>query len=230
MSNEVWESVELDVYWMSYEVSNLGRVRRLKNDGSFYYLAMAKAPNGYRTVCLSAGGKMKGISVHRLVALTFLEPPTDKQRNEVNHKNGNKSDNRVENLEWCTRKENLEHAVKTGLSNQKGENHPRATLMEEEVIEIREAYAKGAKRGVLAKKYNVSATTIKRVVIGEVYKNVGGSITHRAKGVIPKVPFEKIWEYHIGGFSHREIAEKLDMNHYTVKSRINQYKAKLKDS
>ena len=69
--------------------------------------------DGYRKVSLSANGHSRSIKVHRLVALAFLPNPQNKP--DVNHKDGNKANNCLNNLEWCTEKENVRHAVRTGL-------------------------------------------------------------------------------------------------------------------
>ena len=68
--------------------------------------------NGYQRVTLKINGERKMYSVHRLVALTFLDKPIDK--NYINHKNNNKLDNRAENLEWCTQSYNIKYAFQNG--------------------------------------------------------------------------------------------------------------------
>lgn len=73
--------------------------------------------NGYKTVTIVLDGKHKRFSLHRLIAETFIYNPEDKPC--VNHKDGNKANNSVDNLEWCTHKENSNHAVKTGLITNK---------------------------------------------------------------------------------------------------------------
>lgn len=78
--------------------------------------------DGYRRVTLTMGGKSKHFGVHRLVAMAYINNP--KAAPEVNHKDGNKENNDVSNLEWVTTRENIQHAIKLGLrENRPGHSH-----------------------------------------------------------------------------------------------------------
>ena len=99
----MWRQVE--GFEDAYEVSSDGRVRNVRNGN---LLAGSISANGYVRVSLSANGRSKQTSVHRLVAEAFVEKPVGK--GEVNHKNGDKQDNSAENLEWVSRSENVTHA------------------------------------------------------------------------------------------------------------------------
>lgn len=92
-----------------YSISNDGQVR---NDKTNKILSQSTQQD-YKHVTLNIDGKAKRMKVHRLVAQTFLENPENKPY--VNHKDGNRSNNDVSNLEWVTPSENTKHAVKTGL-------------------------------------------------------------------------------------------------------------------
>lgn len=114
---EIWKAVP--GYEDLYEVSNYGRVRSADHYVNHYYgarlvrgklLKPQLARNGYLVVSL--GRKDKHRLVHRLVAEAFL--PREKEQIEVNHKNLIKTDNRVENLEWTTKHENMQHAHDNG--------------------------------------------------------------------------------------------------------------------
>jgi hypothetical protein len=106
MSNtETWKDVS--GYEGRYQVSDQGRVRSLLT-GKVLSLARPRANMRYMTISLGSRNNRKTFLVHRLVAVCFLAQPEGST--EVNHKNGNREDNRAENLEWCTRKENVKHA------------------------------------------------------------------------------------------------------------------------
>ena len=102
---EVWKQY-LDT---NYEVSNLGNVR---NKNTKVILSQEDTGNGYLCVGLQMDkGVYKKPRVHRMVAMAFLEFQRTEERNEVDHINGNKSDNSVDNLRWCTHKENMNNPV-----------------------------------------------------------------------------------------------------------------------
>lgn len=91
-----------------YQVSDQGEVRRKFKKGYRQLKPSSSQPSGYLSVCLHKDGKKKTKTIHRLVAETFLEQPSKEY--EVNHKDGNKLNNNLSNLEWVTQKANIDHA------------------------------------------------------------------------------------------------------------------------
>ncbi|MBQ0112046.1 MAG: HNH endonuclease [Bacteroidales bacterium] len=105
--NEIWKDVVN--YEGLYQISNKGNVKRLYKNGS----RIVKPSNRlYQDVDLSKNGVHKRQAIHRLVALHFIPNPNPNIKKEVNHIDGNKHNNCVENLEWVSQKENQEHAEK----------------------------------------------------------------------------------------------------------------------
>ncbi len=144
---ENWKHIK---EYPKYEISDLGRVRNIKS-GRFNKPAMHGGNLGrqYQFVDLYDHGKHKMFDIHRLVALHFIRSVGGK--NEVNHKNGIKTDNRVENLEWVDSSENKKHAYAHGLIKQtKGKRGQNITLV--------------VKRNLWSHGYNV--TRINRSIFG----------------------------------------------------------------
>ena len=112
MQEEIWKDIE--GYEDLYQVSNLGRVRRLKfinkttNKYQERIVAITDNGEGYKIVSLCKNGKRKNYYIHRLIATYFI--PNKENKLEINHIDGNKNNNNINNLEWCTRSENLIHA------------------------------------------------------------------------------------------------------------------------
>lgn len=107
--NEIWKTVK---DYKTYEVSNCGNIRK-KLKSKYRNLKPFIDKDGYLKVCLCENNIRKYRFVHRIVAINFIDNPQNKET--VNHKDGNKQNNNVVNLEWATVKEQNNHALKTGL-------------------------------------------------------------------------------------------------------------------
>ena len=125
--NEIWK--DIPGFEGLYQVSNLGRVKSLPKktwNGRGYYVSTEKIlkPNtlakGYYQVELKRDSQRCCLQVHRLVAITFIQNPNPSEYNQVNHLDGNKQNNRVDNLEWCNNGMNQRHAWATGLQKVSG--------------------------------------------------------------------------------------------------------------
>ena len=151
----IWKDIKC--YEGFYQVNNLGKVKSLVRKGNLKerILKPSVGLNKYLHVVLCKNGQLKTFSVHRLVAEAFILNPNN--RSCINHKDGDKLNNKVWNLEWATYKENMRHADTTGLRNVKGEAHSLAKLTKADVIQIRES---NLKQNKLAKIYKVSQSLI----------------------------------------------------------------------
>lgn len=158
--SEVWKPIPgCD----THQVSSLGRLKHKDR------ITLGSKNNfGYCNKALAINGKRKTCKVHRLVLLAFVGP----SELMANHKNGIKSDNRLENLEYVTARENTLHACRIGLNPpMKGERHGKNKLKESDVKRIiRMRLRKQASIRVLAKHYGVSTTTIWHIQIGKIWK------------------------------------------------------------
>lgn len=170
----------------SYEVSTLGNVRsvdRYRNGRApgFQYLKCGKLLKpGKRGEYLSVsiaynGGIKRHAFVHRLVAETFIPNPENKPT--VNHKDGDKHNNRLDNLEWATYAENHRHAVEMGLSKPAppltcGSKCYKAKLKEADIPVIRKMLADGMKSREIGKIYSVNERTIRSIRDGVNWKQV----------------------------------------------------------
>lgn len=164
----MWKSIADD-----YEVSTDGQVRSWKS-GTPKLLKPQSTKYGYLEVGLYIDGKHKHCSIHRLVAEAFIPNPDGKP--QVNHLNGIKTDNRVENLEWCTNAENHRHAYAAGLQiAPQGEDSCRSKLTNEQARYVRDN-PNGLTRKALAEQFGVNEGTVSAIQLGKIYKTAGGSV------------------------------------------------------
>jgi DNA endonuclease I-hmuI len=172
---EVWKDIKgFEAY---YQISNLGRVKRLSVKCGTVILkekirSLSTTLDGYVKVRLQHGSKDVTARVHRLVATHFLEGSGE----TVNHKDGDKKNNRVDNLEWMDRREQLSHAYRLRLKKPlKGLTNPNAKLSKKDVEYIRSKFIKGNRKfgaSALGRKFGVTHRVILNVVYGLAYKDV----------------------------------------------------------
>lgn len=176
----IWKPVE---GYARYEVSDDGRVRN--TDGR--ELARRVRENGYVTVGLHCRGKgQREFRVHRLVAAAFI--PNPEQKPEVNHKDCDRANNQVANLEWVTRYGNVTHANDAGRRASATNPKVPHALSADDVMNIRVRYAAGETAVALGKVFGVGPGHISRVAKGVLHKGAGGPIAGYRKPLQPRRP------------------------------------------
>lgn len=174
--SEEWRPIE---GW-PYEVSNEGRVRRgAPARGGFFpaglVLSPRENPNGYLTVGLWKDGRHRIARVHQLVMAAFGGPkPAD--ATGINHKNGTKTDNRFDNLEYANPREQMQHASRTGLVTQ-GEDLERSRLNSVAVAVMRFMARRGVAVTRLSRLHRVSNSTARNAITGVTWRHVSEPLT-----------------------------------------------------
>lgn len=158
-------------YENKYKVSTYGNIKSYLGKEP---IIMKYSPNnhgyGFVELCYNGGNATK--AVHRIVAETFIK--RDNRYLQVNHKDGNKLNNNVNNLEWITARENIIHSYNNSLKLNKwkprGIKHPKAKLTDNDVINIRKEY--NFNREYLSKKYKVSLASISLIINERTWKHL----------------------------------------------------------
>ena len=171
--NEIWKDIK--GFEGAYMISNTGKVLSLPRGGTQVQIptlrSLSLTHDGYVRVRLLYGKKDVTCRVHRLVAEAFIPNPDGKET--VNHIDGNKENNNVDNLEWADRHEQMQHAYKKKLKKpMKGSNNPWSKLTPEQVEAIRKEYVPRSREYgtvALGRKYGVNNATIGLIVRGVSY-------------------------------------------------------------
>lgn len=147
-------------YESTHKINKTGCIKTLKRRGNLEekILPLFIDRRGYVRVSLTKDNEQKHKTLHRLLAIQFIPNPNNLP--QVNHKDGNKKNNNLSNLEWCNNSHNIKHAIKMGLiKSYRGMNARNRKLTKEQVLEIRELKGLYSQRE-LGKMYNVDHTTI----------------------------------------------------------------------
>lgn len=130
----------------NFEVSECGVIRNAKTK---HVKSQYISSTGYYMISVTCNGRSKPKRVHRIIAEVFIPNPDNKP--DVNHKDGNKLNNSISNLEWVTHSENMKHAFKNGLANNTGAKNGMAKLNEDKVRRIKQMLSDGVSQYKIAK-------------------------------------------------------------------------------
>ena len=158
---EVWNEIDS---FLNYQVSNLGEIKSLNfnRTGKEKVMKLNIDTSGYYNIGFRKENKRYCFLVHRLVAMAFIPNPENKPY--INHKDSNKLNNNIDNLEWSTASENTIHAYKYGKKvSSKGEKQGHSVLTEKQVLEIR-AIGKSISIKEISILYNMSKGAISHVI------------------------------------------------------------------
>jgi len=232
-TTEIWKPIP--GYEGIYSISNRANVRleinrRNKKAGSL--LSKSKDQDGYYFTRLSRDGRTARTErIARLVAAGFIHPIPPKM--QVNHKSGVRTDDRPENLEIVTCKENIRHSIEVLGHTRNGENNPAAKLSEADVLKIRLNRANGESLTVLSKRYKMSDVQIRNIVAGKIWKEVGGPLTKSRQMI--RTPQEVIarcgnkaasiaYEKFKNGAGQRELSLSFEVSRTTIRNWIKREK------
>jgi hypothetical protein len=156
---EEWKEIEL--YGLTYKVSNYGEII-----GKRKKIKLRYSDDNYLECSVGYKVARKTVRVHRIVAMLFIPNPNNYP--EINHKDFKRENNRVDNLEWCTHKQNIKYSNLYNREVQclksRGENNGRAILTEDDVINIRNLYDKNGNAAEIARIYNRGWQTINHII------------------------------------------------------------------
>ena len=191
-----------------YEVSNVGNIRNTKTG---LVLKPKQDRYGYLKFNMCVNKKAINTLIHRLVAQAFIPNPDNKT--QVNHINGNKQCNWVGNLEWVTPKENIQHAIKTGLATRNGEGNPNNKSTIEEIHNVCRLLELGKNPAEISRMTGIHPSVISSIKRGVLWKNI--SINYN----IPKpvnttrdpALKEAITELIFAGYTNREIVQSVGL-------------------
>lgn len=215
LDGEQWLSIP---DYDKYAVSNFGRIKSLRGRWGESRILKPSLVRGYLHVALCSGGEPKHFNVHRLVAQAFIPNPQNKP--QVNHRDGNKLNNHVSNLEWTTSAQNQRHAVDIGLKKS-GEGCSWSKLTQEQVLYIREN-PEGLTAIALASLLDIDQVTISAIQRGMIWKSAGGVIRQsKIKRISAEVKAQIRAEYQKGvlGYGSTALAKKYGISQTTI-SRI----------
>lgn len=199
-----------------YYITKSGKVYSVLTNKMLKY---DRSNRGYCRVTLADRrlGRFVHIFVHRLVATQFIPNPNNLP--EVNHKDGNHTNNSIYNLEWCTREYNQRHAIENSLYRIE-EDSPRAKLTKEQVISIYKEYEKNKNKNSISKKYGVSNALIGEIVRGvrwsktfeEYYGYKSNYIKPKRKRLSKEQIYKILTMYYINKNNTVEIQKKLNIS------------------
>lgn len=172
---ENWKDVK--GYEGLYKISESGKIKSLRRKVRSKHglrtkkerILKANRSGRYEKVSLCKEGDCKQYSVHRLVAENFIRIPNKSE--VVNHMDGDKLNNHYKNLEWCTPKQNNEHAKKNRLWNNHGIGNRLSKFSKDDVLNIRKEKKLGKTNLEISKVYGVHEATIGKLIRGETYKH-----------------------------------------------------------
>lgn len=150
----------------------------IRSDGKIFStyngreLATRLDDDGYLCVTLGSKKNRSRVRVHNIIAKTFLTKPNDIEIFEVNHKDCDKTNPALYNLEYLTHKDNVKYAFDSGTKSNIGSKNPRTDLVENDIIEIRKLYKNGLKIFEICKKYDKPWTTISNIVKYITWKHI----------------------------------------------------------
>lgn len=180
------------------------------------YLQPVLQSTGYMQVTLSQDGTRKNFSVHRLIAMAYMEIPEGSDI--VNHKDGNKQNNKLLNLEWCTQQENVHHAILTGL--RKGTRNPDRSLDDETAHCVCKLIQDSWRNKDIAETLEISSQIVANIRFGRDYQEI--SCEYNFTEILPsrrKLSIEKlvgICEMLQDNKSYNEICRVYDISSATV--------------
>lgn len=150
-----------------YEITECGIIRNKNNKK---IKSQYVSSTGYYMISISKNGKTNPYKVHRLLADNFIKKIDGKT--SINHKDGNKLNNCLSNLEWCNHLENMQHAFNTNLVNNTGSNNGMAKINETIAKEIKLMLKNKISQQKIADKFNVSRSLVLGINTGRLWKHV----------------------------------------------------------